>query len=176
MGSDVLTRVRQHLRESEWFTRVVIVRDTRQGWNTAEAGFIEGRLHQLCRDSKGVEHMDRIDSDESLQEDEMARLERRYLPPILGRVANRRRPGGGRIVKEYVLVFRGFARKASRCHVVVSNGADGSPRVLVGELDDNPGTTVTNAVEEVARGIRRKLVKGRGGFDLYEYVPVGARA
>jgi len=83
MASDVLFRVRQHLRESEWFTRVVIARDTRQGWNTAEAGYLEGRLHRLCRESPGVEHVDRMDSDHSLQEEERTRLDAKYLPAIV---------------------------------------------------------------------------------------------
>jgi len=76
-------------------------------------------------------------------------------------------------MNEYVLVFRGFARRPSWCHVVVSDATNGDRHVLVGELDDNPGTTVTNAIEEVAHGIRRKIVKGKRNFDLYEYVPVG---
>jgi hypothetical protein len=55
-GRDVLARLRQHPRKTPWFTRAVVARDTRQGWNSAEAGYIEGRLHTLCRASAGVEH------------------------------------------------------------------------------------------------------------------------
>jgi hypothetical protein len=36
MGSDVLFRLRQHPIENDWFTRAVVARDTRQGWNSAE--------------------------------------------------------------------------------------------------------------------------------------------
>jgi len=43
----------------------------------------------------------------------------------------------------------------------------------VGELDDNPGTTVTNAIEQVAERIRCDLLDGDPHFELYEYVPKG---
>ena len=45
--------------------------------------------------------------------------------------------------------------------------------VLVGELDDNPGTSVTNALEQVAESVRRELLDDDPNFDLYEYVPKG---
>jgi hypothetical protein len=83
MGSDVLARLRQHPAESPWFTRAVVARDTRQGWNSAEAGYIEGRLHDLCRASIGVEHDFRRDHDATLQSHEEALLDQRYLPPIV---------------------------------------------------------------------------------------------
>jgi len=57
--------------------------------------------------------------------------------------------------------------------VVASDTTRGTKAVLVGELDDNPGTTVTNAVEEVAESIRQELLGGDPNFELYEYVPKG---
>lgn len=45
--------------------------------------------------------------------------------------------------------------------------------MLVGELDDNPGTSVTNAIEEVAEIVRLELLDGNPSFALYEYVPRG---
>jgi hypothetical protein len=83
MGSDVLERLRQHPVESPWFTRAVVARDTRQGWNSAEAGYIEGRLHDFCRGSSGVQHDFRRDHDATLQSHEEALLDQRYLPPIV---------------------------------------------------------------------------------------------
>ena len=80
---DVLARVRQHPRESEWFTRAVIARDTLRGWNSAEAGYIEGCLHGLCRVAPGVEHDFRRDRDETLQRHEEALLDRRSVPAIV---------------------------------------------------------------------------------------------
>jgi hypothetical protein len=82
-SSDVLNRVEQHIAESEWFTRAVLARDTRQGWNSAEAGYIEGRLHRLCRESPGIEHAFRRDQDRTLQEHEEALLENQYMPAFV---------------------------------------------------------------------------------------------
>jgi hypothetical protein len=80
---DVLARLRQHPAESPWFTRAVVARDTRQGWSSAEAGYLEGRLHNLCRASTVVEHDFRRDEDQTLQPHEREMLDRRYLPPIV---------------------------------------------------------------------------------------------
>jgi len=82
-SSDVLNRVEQHVAESEWFTRAVLARDARQGWNSAEAGYIEGRLHHLCRESPGIEHTFRRDQDRTLQEHEEALLENQYMPAFV---------------------------------------------------------------------------------------------
>ncbi len=84
MGNDVLFRLRQHPTENAWFTRAVVARDIRQGWNSAEAGYLEGRLHDLCRDADGVEHDFRRDHDGSLQSHEERLIERLYLPGIIG--------------------------------------------------------------------------------------------
>jgi hypothetical protein len=82
-GHDVLARLRQHPRETPWFTRAIVARDTRLGWNSAEAGYIEGRLHDLCRESDGVEHDFRRDQDHTLQKHEEDLIEQRYLPAIV---------------------------------------------------------------------------------------------
>lgn len=82
-GHDVLARLRQHPAESPWFTRAVVARDTRQGWSSAEAGYLEGRLHDFCSTSTGVEHNFRRDQDRTLQPHEEAILDRRYLPAIV---------------------------------------------------------------------------------------------
>jgi hypothetical protein len=83
MGSDVLFRLRQHPTENSWFTRAVVARDMRQGWNSAEAGYLEGRLHDLCRNADGVEHVSRRDHDGTLQTHEEHLIERLYLPGII---------------------------------------------------------------------------------------------
>jgi hypothetical protein len=76
-------------------------------------------------------------------------------------------------MSQCILVFRGFGRAPSLCHVVVAHNDRGDKAVLVGELDDNPGTTVTNAIEQVAENIRHDLLNGDYNFELYEYVPRG---
>ena len=82
-GHDVLARLRQHPKLTPWFTRAVVARDTRQGWNSAQARYIEGRLHALCRASAGVEHDFRLDRDQTLQAHEEELLDRRYVPAIV---------------------------------------------------------------------------------------------
>jgi hypothetical protein len=83
MGRDVLKRVRQHPAKNPWFTRVVMARDTRQGWHSAEAGYLEGRLHDTCSTNKRVQKVGRHDSDETLQRHEEELMERQYLPGII---------------------------------------------------------------------------------------------
>jgi hypothetical protein len=82
-STDVLFRLRQHLTGIDWFTRAVVARDMRQGWNSAEAGYLEGRLHDLCRRSDGVEHVFRRDHDETIQDHDKRLFERLYLPGII---------------------------------------------------------------------------------------------
>ena len=82
-GHDVLARLRQHPRENPWFTRAIVARDTRLGWNSAEAGYIEGRLHDLCGASADVDHDFRHDQDHTLQKHEEDLIEQRYLPAIV---------------------------------------------------------------------------------------------
>jgi hypothetical protein len=78
------------------------------------------------------------------------------------------------VTNEFILMFRGFARTPGVCHVVVARD-DYRPRVLVGELDDNPGTSVLNATEEIGAAISRHLLDEAGPeqFTLFEYEPKG---
>jgi hypothetical protein len=82
-GQDVLRRLRRHPKQTPWFTRAVVARDTRRGWNSAEAGYLEGRLHALCRAAAGVEHDFRRDQNPTLQSHEEQMLDQRYLPAIV---------------------------------------------------------------------------------------------
>jgi len=83
-SGDVLQRVRQHTADPDlgWVRRAVLVRDTRQGFNTAEAGYLEGRLHDLCAAAPGVEQVGRADSDDTLREWQSDELDRRYFSHI----------------------------------------------------------------------------------------------
>jgi len=76
-------------------------------------------------------------------------------------------------MSQYILIFRGFARTPGWCHVVVGEDNHGQKAVLVGELDDNPGTSVINATEQVSDAISRTLLGGSSEFELYEYVIKG---
>lgn len=83
MGTDVLKRVRQHPAKNPWFTRVLMARDTRKGRHSAEAGYLEGRLHDLCSANTRVQKVGRRDFDETLQSHEEQLMERQYLPGII---------------------------------------------------------------------------------------------
>jgi len=76
-------------------------------------------------------------------------------------------------MSQYILIFRGFARSPAWCHVIVAHDDRAKKAVLVGELDDNPGTSVINATEQVAEAISRRLLQGCRDFELYQYIPKG---
>jgi hypothetical protein len=75
-------------------------------------------------------------------------------------------------VQEYLLVYTGFGTSIGVCHVVLSRSPE-EAMVLVGQLEDNPGTSVTNAIERVAERISTNLLDGREAFELFEYFPGG---
>lgn len=69
---------------------------------------------------------------------------------------------------QYILEYGGFSVSRGRCHVVLARELE---RVLVGDPRDNPGTSVTNAIEQVAFDLRRTLSIDLNNGGLYEYVP-----
>jgi len=74
-------------------------------------------------------------------------------------------------LEQYVLEYGGFSATRGRCHVILDR--EGS-EALVGDPRDNPGTSVTNAIEQVALDLTRALsvdVKD----SLYQYVPWDVR-
>lgn len=75
---DLLKRMNEHLGDEDlgWFDRAVLIRDTGKGFfNTAEIGYIEGVLHDLCQAADAVEHRSRADHDTTLEVHEEATLE-----------------------------------------------------------------------------------------------------
>jgi hypothetical protein len=80
---DLLRRLDEHLGHDAMgsFDRAVLLRSTR-GFNGAEAGFVEGILHEACRQAVRVEHDFRRDSDESLQDWEKDELLARVAPQV----------------------------------------------------------------------------------------------
>jgi hypothetical protein len=82
-GGDILDRLRDHPRDNAWFTRALVARDTRVNWNTAEVGYLEGRLHELCRVCPKVDHDFRMDHDHTLGEYLERLMERQYLYGII---------------------------------------------------------------------------------------------
>lgn len=77
--------------------------------------------------------------------------------------------------RQFLLAYDAFIRTPGICHVIVFDRPE-PPVVVVGELDDNPSTSATNAIETVADAISRKVLPGRTDFDLFEYVPKGLPA
>ncbi len=84
VAGDLLERTRRHAADPAmaWAHRVLLVRDTRRGFNIAQASYLEGRLHDACRAAAGVEHDWRRDGDDTLQAHERAELDRLYLPHV----------------------------------------------------------------------------------------------
>jgi hypothetical protein len=77
---------------------------------------------------------------------------------------------------EYILIYPGFARSPGWCHVIADREA-GTRSVLVGDLSDNPGTSVINATEQIAALISEHLFDGAepSEFAMFEYEPRGTR-
>lgn len=76
-------------------------------------------------------------------------------------------------IEQYLLAYSGFSAEPGVCHLVVSRDAPGGPVALVGELDDNPGTSTTNAMERVASAIAAAPQTPGAEFGLYQYDPQG---
>lgn len=71
---------------------------------------------------------------------------------------------------DQLLPFPGFHGTAALAHIRVYEQPDGSVVVIVGELTDNPSTSVTNAIEAVAEQVY-KLVGQRRPYRLFEHYP-----
>ncbi|HMS71765.1 MAG TPA: hypothetical protein PKB03_01910, partial [Baekduia sp.] len=82
--TNLLRRVGQHFASPDliWSQRALLIRDT-TGFNSAQAGFLEGLLHERCRAAPRVEHDFRRDHDTSLKSHEQGELRERYLAPVL---------------------------------------------------------------------------------------------
>ncbi len=58
----------------------------------------------------------------------------------------------------------------SLCHIRIYEQPREAPVAIAGELDDNPGTSITNAIETIALAVHTGLV-ARREFVLIEYYP-----
>jgi len=76
-------------------------------------------------------------------------------------------------IEEYLLAYPGFSAEPGICHLIVAGDAPGGPAVLIGDLEGNPGTSPTNALERVASAIAQRLFDGQLAFRLYQYEPEG---
>lgn len=77
------------------------------------------------------------------------------------------------ILEEYLLAYKAFSTEPGVCHVVLGRDAPEGSAVVVGDPEDNPGTSVTNAIERVASAIDHHLFHDKFDFRLYQYEPRG---
>lgn len=70
--------------------------------------------------------------------------------------------------EQVVLEYGGFSLARGRCHVVFDPERS---HALVGEPLDNPGTAVTNAIEEVAFSLKTSLGIDVSMGQLFQYTP-----
>jgi Restriction Enzyme Adenine Methylase Associated len=80
----LVQRARHHAKEKPWWSRALLItRDSRDGFNSAEIGWLEGRLFDVLNNAVACEVMNgNRPGDESLPERERAVLER-YVEPIM---------------------------------------------------------------------------------------------
>lgn len=71
-----------------------------------------------------------------------------------------------KLTTEYLLRFPGFSNRTSVCHLFLAG--DG---IVLGELEDNKGTSVTNALEIVCAGIVDTFFDGKTDFAVFEWIP-----
>jgi hypothetical protein len=74
-------------------------------------------------------------------------------------------------LQEQVLIFDGFAAEQSWCHLVLAQNRG----VVLGELDDNPGTSLTNALELACAAVAVHFFNGRTDCPIFEWLPQDLR-
>lgn len=68
---------------------------------------------------------------------------------------------------EYIMLFDGFSGRPSVCHLLLAP-AEG---VVLGELDDNPGTSLTNALELACAAVADEFFDRSTTFPVFEWIP-----
>jgi hypothetical protein len=76
-----------------------------------------------------------------------------------------------KVLHDTLLSFVGLNGVHSLCHVRVYERGRRRPVVIVGQLDDNPGTAVMNGPELIASAISREVLAGRRRFEFIEHHP-----
>jgi hypothetical protein len=76
-----------------------------------------------------------------------------------------------RLVAEGVLGYQGLHGINGLCHVRQYEQPGVMPVVIVGQLDDNPGTSITNEIEMVAASVERVLFPEGREFRMIEHYP-----
>ncbi len=76
------------------------------------------------------------------------------------------------VLEEQILEYGGYSAARGRCHVIVTRAEQ---RALVGDPQDNPGTSVTNAIEQIAFDLQRTAGVDVMEGELFQYVPWDVR-
>lgn len=75
------------------------------------------------------------------------------------------------LTRELLLPYQGLNDFDGLCHIRVYEQPGQLPVVIAGELDDNPGTSITNAIEMVAAAVQRSEFSNGREFQLVEHYP-----
>jgi len=70
---------------------------------------------------------------------------------------------------ELLLPYQGLNGFDGLCHIRVYEQPGRLPVVIAGGLDDNPGTSITNAIEMLATTVKRSLFSDGREFHLIEH-------
>jgi hypothetical protein len=68
---------------------------------------------------------------------------------------------------EHIMLFDGFSGRPSACHLLLAP-AEG---VVLGELDDNTGTSLTNALEFACAAVADEFFDRSTTFPVFEWIP-----
>lgn len=76
---------------------------------------------------------------------------------------------------EHLLPYPGIAGMDGLCHIRLYEAPGRTPVVIVGQLDDNPGTAINNAIETIAGLIHARILHDGREFQLITYHTTGGR-
>ncbi|HXN40005.1 MAG TPA: hypothetical protein VN892_18390 [Solirubrobacteraceae bacterium] len=75
------------------------------------------------------------------------------------------------LTHQALLPYQGFHGTQGLCHLRVYEQPGRLPIVIAGALDDNPATSITNAIEMVAAAIQASVITDGREFELIEHYP-----
>lgn len=75
------------------------------------------------------------------------------------------------LTRELLLPYQGLNRYDGLAHIRIYEQAGQLPVVLAGALDDNPGTSITNAITMLAAAVQRSQFPDGREFRLIEHYP-----
>src|ERR1700683_5485743 len=75
------------------------------------------------------------------------------------------------LTHQALLPYQGFHGTQGLCHLRVYEQPGRLPIVIAGALDDNPATSITNAIEMVAAAIQAGVINDGREFELIEHYP-----